>query len=284
MGKIAAIFPSRGLSFSETVEEMLVNLQHSGHAFEVYFAHGKPIPDCFNEPLTAALRDTRNQYFWFVEDDMILGYDILDEMMDYLHKHKCQAVAVDYPVTDGGGGAVLFDGTDSAFFTGTGCLLVTRSALEKMPRPVFRADVGFALKFKAECLEATPYVIEPDMKKKVYGMHDIYFGFNMYIKGMPIQVMDHPLGQRKLSKMGADATNYGYHQIRKLTELKSNLTMVLNRMWAVPAPATGMVEVKGDDGTVFFIRKTHNEGLDSKLSDAHYRVGNLIITDRSLLE
>jgi hypothetical protein len=283
--KIAAIVPSRGLVFSETVEELQVNLQHSGYAWDIYWAHGRPIPACFNEPLELALRDKRNHYFWFVEEDMILGYDILDEMMAALHKHNAPAVSIDYPVSgDGHYGTVLYDKPNKAFFTGTGCLLVRRSALEKLPRPIFRSDVGFTVKLKANALYAEAYKIDNPRQKGVYGMHDIYFGFQMYLRDMPIHILKGELGQRKLRKLGEGETNFGYHSIEKLTGVKKNVFMILNAKYGTPPPDTGMEEVKDENGKVFFIRKTHHQTLDTQLADAYERHGNLIIANKELLD
>lgn len=69
--KIGVILPSRGLIFSRTAEEILNNLKKVPH--KIYFAHKRPIPECFNEPLEEALADKDITHIWFVEDDMVLN-------------------------------------------------------------------------------------------------------------------------------------------------------------------------------------------------------------------
>ena len=70
MDKLAVIVPSRGLMFSETLEELLNELE--GFNYEIFWAHERPLPECFNEPTEEALKDPEVFAVLFVEDDMII--------------------------------------------------------------------------------------------------------------------------------------------------------------------------------------------------------------------
>jgi hypothetical protein len=76
--KLAVILPSRGLMFSETFEELLNELEDFD--YEIFWAHGRPLPDCFNEPLERVLADPTVFAVLFCEDDMIIPKGILQKM------------------------------------------------------------------------------------------------------------------------------------------------------------------------------------------------------------
>jgi hypothetical protein len=209
---IAVILPSRGLAFSQTIEEILNNLY--GYKYTIYFSHGLPIPDCFNKPLEKALSKREHTHFWFVEDDMVLPDMLLTQMLTEA-KH---AVAVDYPVTKEGVGAIQTDSQGKALFTGTGCLLVQRSFLERLKRPVFRDDVRWDVHITPQGIELKRRI----SKTETYGMHDVSFGLECYRRGKPIHVLDHPVGQRKLRALGQAGTNKGQHNIEMWTKVKKS--------------------------------------------------------------
>ncbi len=207
MAKIAVILPSRGLMFSQTAEELLENLE--GYDYDIYFAHGLPIPDCFNKPLTEALKGTYT-HFWFVEDDMVLPKDTLKRLL----QAKTEAICCDYPVTKGGKASVYRDPEGNAIYGGTGCLLVTSRFLQKYRQPIFRTDIAWDVKigdrFEAESRK---------IKGNVYGLHDVTFGLLAYQRGTPIKVSKITCGQRKLIALGKAGTNQGQHNIEVWTKL-----------------------------------------------------------------
>lgn len=218
--KIAVIFPSRGLAFSQTCEELLENLQ--GFDYDIFFSHKRPIPECFNEPLMQALRGSYT-HFWFVEDDMILPKDTLKKLL----KAKVPAICCDYPVTYQGKASVYRDSAGNAIYGGTGCLLVTRKFLESYKQPIFRTDVAWDIKV-GDRFEATPRKIKGDL----YGLHDVTFGLLAYQRGTPIKVSKIHCGQRKLKALGQAGTNNGEHLIQTWTNLKPDklkLKKVVNR-------------------------------------------------------
>lgn len=205
--KIAVAFPSRGLAFSETCEELLNNLQ--GFDYDLFFAHGLPIPNCFNEPLERALHGPYT-HFWLVEEDMILQKDTLKKLL----QAKAPAICCDYPVSREGKASVYRDPDGNAIYGGTGCLLVTREFLEAYQKPIFRTDIIWDMNI-GERLEMTPRKI----KGSVYGLHDVTFGLQAYYQGTPIKVSEVQCGQRKLLALGQSGTNNGEHMIANWTKL-----------------------------------------------------------------
>lgn len=206
--RIAVIFPSRGLAFSQTCEELLENLQ--GFDYDIFFSHKRPIPECFNEPLERALCGSYT-HFWFVEDDMVLPKNTLKRLLD----EKVPAICCDYPVTREGKASVYRDPDNNVIYGGTGCLLVTRQFLESYQQPVFRTDIAWDVKI-GDRFEAEPRKIQGDL----YGLHDVTFGLLAYSRGTPIKVSKIKCGQRKLKALGQAGTNNGEHFIQVWTDLK----------------------------------------------------------------
>lgn len=204
---IAVIFPSRGMAFSQTCEELLDNLE--GFRYDIFFAHGENIPDCFNKPLERALKGLYS-HFWFVEEDMVLPKSTLE----YLLAENTPAICCDYPVTKEGKPSVYRDPDNNAIFGGTGCLLVTREFLESYRKPIFRTDIAWDIK-ESDTFEATPRFVKGDL----YGLHDVTFGLQAYGRGIPIKVSKIRCGQRKLTQLGAQATNIGQHNIETWVNL-----------------------------------------------------------------
>lgn len=207
---IAVIFPSRGLAFSRTCEELLDNLE--GYDYKIFFSHGKSIPDCFNIPLERALQGDYT-HFWFVEDDMILPKNTLKKLLE----ENVPAVMCDYPMNREGDAAIFRDPDNNAIYGGTGCLLVTREFIEVYPKPVFHSDVAWDIKI-GEVVNVKPHPVKGDL----YGLHDVNFSLEAYQRGAPIKVSKIVCGHRKLKQLGAQATNIGMHDVESWTNLTPN--------------------------------------------------------------
>src|SRR5882724_5912261 len=158
--KIAVIFPSRGLAFSQTCEELLDNLE--GYDYDIFFSHGLSIPNCFNKPLERALEGSYT-HFWFVEDDMILPKNTLKRLL----AKKLPAIMCDYPMDREGKSAIFRDPKGNVIYGGTGCLLVTREFIDKYAKPVFHSDVAWDIKLGG-VVEVKPKSVRGDL----YGLHD----------------------------------------------------------------------------------------------------------------
>ncbi len=210
MNKIAVILPSRGLIFSQTAEELLENLEE--YSYDIFFAHGLSIPDCFNKPLDLALKGPYT-HFWIVEEDMILPKNTLKRLL----AKKVPAIMCDYPMDSDGRAAIFRDPNGDVIYGGTGCLLVTPQFLKQYKQPIFHTDIAWDIKV-GETVELT----QRPVKGNLYGLHDVNFSLEAYRKGMPIKVSPVVCGHRKLKALGKAATNKGEHDIEVWTKLIPN--------------------------------------------------------------
>jgi len=209
MDKLAVILPSRGLMFSETFEELLRELKD--FRYEIFWAHEKPLPRCFNDPTEAALADPDVFALLFCEDDMIIPKGMLKRMFEMQYP----VVAMDYPFRQNGDSTVLHDPEGKAYWTGTGFMLVARAVLDRMEKPIWRTDQTFDPFVDQDTIHFWPRKLD----KVFYGLHDLNFGLMLYSAGLPVLPMAQTGGQRKLLKMGARHTNNGAHEIMELTEV-----------------------------------------------------------------
>lgn len=211
--KLAVIVPSRGLMFSETLEELLGELE--GFNYEIFWSHAKGLPECFNEPTEKALADPDVFAILYCEDDMILPKGILKEMFAV----KYPVTALQYPFKYNGDSTCLHDPEGMAYFTGTGFMLVAKAILEQVEKPIWRTDTTFHQFIDKDTIHWWPY----KLSKIAYGLHDLYFGIMLYSSGVPIYPMVKTAGQRKLVKLGEKHTNNGSHNIQELTRTGKNI-------------------------------------------------------------
>lgn len=237
MINIAVILPSRGLVFSKTVEELLKELQPYKH--EIYWSHGRPIPDCFEIPTNQILKKGGFSHILIIEEDMIVLPGTLKKMLDM----NVHAVACDYPVTGHPSGTVLYDTENTAFFTGCGFLLCKFDLIKAMKKPIWRVDLEWNMEYKQNFIE---FNIEVVSDKKNYGQQDIAFGLRLYANNMPIYVLEDTLGQRKLIRKGKGYTNRGMHAIKENLEVKKHDLMP--KHYGLQEPEA-MVEIELEDGT-----------------------------------
>lgn len=214
--KLAVIFPSRGLSFSKTCEELLREVEGMDYTF--FFSIGNKLPDCFNIPIEEALKDPSFTHILIVEDDMIIPKAVLKPM---LNKHY-PVIALDYPFQKDGDATTLHDPSGTALYTGTGFMLIERWVLDMMPKPIFRIDTAWDMMMT---VDNKLICWSRDVSKiKTYGLHDVNFGITMWSNDLPILVADRTAGQRKLRALGKKDTNKGAHDIYDLTVVLRNNT------------------------------------------------------------
>jgi hypothetical protein len=211
--KLAVIVPSRGLMFSETLENLLEELQ--GFEYQIYWAHGKSLPQCFNDPTEQALADPDVYALLFAEDDVIIPKGLLREMF----AQNYPVVAMDYPFQQDGDSTVLHDPQGFAYWTGTGFMLVSKAILEQMEKPIWRTDRTFDPFIDKDTIHFWPR----KLKGVHYGLHDLNFGMVLYSAGVPILPMERTGGQHKLKALGEKHTNNGAHDIIELTKVGRDL-------------------------------------------------------------
>lgn len=203
--------------FSETLEDLLRELNSLPFEWEIYWAHGKSLPDCFNDPTEEALKDKSNFAFLFCEDDMILPEGILMEMFE----KRYPVVALDYPFKKNGDSTCHHDPEGMAYYTGTGFILIARNILEQMEKPIWRTNVIFDPFIDKDTIHFWPRELE-DIH---YGLHDLYFGMILYSSGVPIMPMPRTAGQHKLKALGEKGVNNGQHDIYELTEVGRDMVI-----------------------------------------------------------
>jgi len=201
--------------FSQTFEELLRELK--GFDYQIFWSHGKSLPDCFNDPTEEILESDEFFAVLYCEDDMILPKGILQKMFD----QKYPVVALDYPFKNDGDSTMLHDPAGNAIYSGTGFLLIAEQVLEALPKPIFRTDTAWDTMIKGDTLVFWPR----KLTKVAYGLHDVNLGMILFANEMPIQPMEITAGQRKLVKLGEPNTNKGTHQIRELTEVGRDLVI-----------------------------------------------------------
>lgn len=207
------IVPSRGLMFSETLDELLQELE--GFKYRIYWAHAKPLPLCFEEPTQKALKDKDVYALLFCEDDMLIPKGMLKEMFEM----KYPAVAMDYPFQQDGDSTCLHNPNGMAYWTGTGFMLVAREVLENMEKPIWRTDTTFDPFIDKDTIHFWPRKLD----KVHYGLQDLRFGLLLYSAGLPILPMKRTGGQRKLRALGTPHSNQGAHDIYELTKVGRDL-------------------------------------------------------------
>lgn len=213
MNKLAVVLPSRGLMFSETLEELLEELVDFD--YEIFWAHGKSLPECFNEPTERALADKDVFAVLYCEDDMIIPKGVLWRMF----KTNYPVVALDYPFQQQGDSTCLHDPKGMAYWTGTGFMLVAKSVLKQMEKPIWRTDTTFDPFIDKDTIHFWPRKLD----KVYYGLHDLRFGLLLYSAGLPVMPMKETAGQRKLKNLGKPGVNDGAHEIVELTEVGRDL-------------------------------------------------------------
>lgn len=245
--KIAVILPSRGLMFSQTAAELLDNL--TGFEYDIYYAHGLPIPECFEKPVKTALKGSYS-HIWMVEDDMILPEGTLKKLLDA----DVPVATMDYPVSKEGQGSV-FEADGKILFCGTGCTLIKREVFDIVRPPYFRTDVKWGASNHGKFVRLTAKMIP---KLEGYGLHDVNFGMKLYKAGVPISSLGN-VGQRKLIAWGKPGSNNGAHQIEEWTKVKPNL--LLKKYQAYPVVPLGkLITVVTKDGEIT-VHPTHAKKL-----------------------
>lgn len=227
---------------SETADELLQNLQ--GYDYEIFFAHGLSIPECFEKPLYRALESLEvYTHIWFVEDDQILPSDMLDSMLIA----DVPVATCDYPVSKDGQGVVFYNKEGEAMFCGTGCTLVKREVFEKLKPPYFRTDIKWNPTNYGNFIRLT--AMQGSKKSEdTYGLHDVTFGMKLWKEGIPISVIG-TIGQRKLVELGKAGSNDGAHNVEDWVNIEPN--MLLKRFQSYPVQPIGkLVEVQTVSGVL----------------------------------
>ena len=205
--RLAVVLPSRGLVFSRTIAEVLREARGLGCEWELFMAHSRPIPECFNEPIAEGMAWGAS-HFWLVEEDMALPPGILAELV----AAEVPVASADYPVKPGVM-CVNRDPDGVPRHSGTGCLLATRESLEATGP--FTTDWWYVVTDGGRTW--TRQRISSSARGLIYGMHDIEFGMNLYSRGKPIHIIATTAGQRRIARTATERRNAdGWHDIEEM--------------------------------------------------------------------
>lgn len=250
---IGVIYPSRGLLYTETLKEVLEELEPYNHT--IYWSHGNKLPACFNKPLKKALKGNHT-HILILEDDMVIPKGTLKTMI----KADAEVISCDYPIVEFPSGTILYDKDDNAIFTGTGFMLLKRSVFDNMEYPYFRSDVEWTFRQYGDKVK---FIAEDTNPDKVYGHHDILFGLWRYSLGKPIQVAPIILAQRKLKTKGSNASNKGtdeiilYNKYRKINHYSLGTV-------EIPEPEDSLLKQVMLDGKLVEVQKDTADKLIKK--------------------
>lgn len=237
--KVAVILPSRGLMFSQTAEEILANLK--GIPYKLYFAHGLPIPDCFEIPTEEALENGTISHLWFVEDDMVLKPSTLKDMLDM----DKAVVTVNYPTSAKSDCAILTI-KNRIVYGGTGCLLVKREVFDELKKPYWRSDIVWLPRNMGNYIK---FVGIHRPKPEGYGFQDVNFYINLYKLNIPVHKLKYNLKQRKLVELGKSGSNNGQHTITIWSKMKNDRFFKLTKNLS-KAPDTFLTSVIVDGNEI----------------------------------
>lgn len=267
---IGVIFPSRGLCYTETLKEVLDELNSLSDAtYEIYWSHGNKLPTCFNKPLARSLRASHS-HILLLEDDMVIQKGTLKDMLDADE----DIISCDYPIVKAPSGTVLYDQDDNAIFTGTGFMLAKKKVFDTMPRPIFRADIEWTFKQSGDKVKFTAKEVDPD---KVYGHHDITFGLYQYMNNKPIKVSSHVLAQRKLVKKGDNKNNNGADEIELYDQYRKINYYMIEEEKEVNSNDL-LVEIELDGRKIHVTKETADRlAKDQLIEQKVFKAGNLII-------
>lgn len=207
--KLGIVLPSRGTMFSKTMESVFSNLKNLRNKTEceLYMAHGRPIPECFNEPLEKALDDGCD-WIWFVEEDMIIPSDTLQRM--FLVRYP--VVTVDYADRRTGIPLILRDNVGDVLFSGMGCMIIHKDVFGKMEKPYCRPMVFWK---KEQDNGDILYEPHPEIKQTSYGTQDIYLCWAIRKAGYEIaELKNANIGHMNLLSKAEDIVNNGGDTIK----------------------------------------------------------------------
>ena len=192
--------------FSRTMESVFNNVKGFDNV-ELYMAHGRPIPECFNEPLQKAL-DDKCDWIWFVEEDMIIPPDTLKTMLSW----NVPVVTVDYADRRTGIPLILRDIAERVIFSGMGCMLIKAEVFKKMEQPYVRPMVFHQVKEDNGDIRWEPQF---NVKFNGYGGQDLYLCWKIAQLGYEIyELKDVKIGHQMLMTKAKDITNNGGDTIK----------------------------------------------------------------------
>ena len=211
MDTLVVATPSRGLVHSRTVEAVLAAVQAAPVRLVGWvFSHDLPIPACHEQVCGLAVA-TGAECVWLVEEDVVPPVDALGVMLQVMRESDADGAFIDYPIGSGPtcNCAQVVNGT--VIWCGTGCLLLRREALERIPRPWFDNRNEVEVKVRGDQVTVREFPVA-----YTYGGQDIGFTLRAHAAGVKIAYVPPEVAfcqHLKVGAWGKPMSNYGSHQI-----------------------------------------------------------------------
>lgn len=202
---------------SRTVETVLDALREATGSVTCagwLLTHDLPIPDC-HETLAERGLATGADLLWYVEEDMLPPPDALTRLMQRQRETGAGIVLMDYPVGEHPTHSTITrQPNGTILYGGLGCTLITREALERIPRPWFDTSrLWLYQRGELTAMDDTPYR---------YGGQDVNFHIKAAQHGVTIAaVTGSTAGHARLRAYGEAGSNHGAHHIDILSTIET---------------------------------------------------------------
>ena len=201
--KLSVVLPTRGLIFTEVMEQ-LEKIRHTSIRMNetvdmhIFFSKDLGIPDALKTLVDRALA-INPEYLLFIEEDTVPP----DEALRFLVNAEADVAFIDYSVNGWACSATYTTG--EILWCGLGCTLVRASVFQELPRPYFRTD-------KSLSLNEETYFQWKDIPNK-YGGQDIWFFTQVREAGFSLVKVSGECRHLRLVSLARLGVNNGRHVI-----------------------------------------------------------------------
>lgn len=213
--KIAVILPTRGLVFTEVLEQ-LEEMRHQtirhGEAIDMHIFYSKDlgIPDAQNTLVERAL-EIDPEYFLFIEEDTVPISDALRHMVNA----DADIAFVDYGVA--GWSCSARNATGQIMWCGFGCTLIKREVFQKLEKPYFRTD---------KTLRVNDWTWQDRPNK--YGGQDIWFCCKAREAGFTLTQVTGECKHMKITALAQPEVNDGRHVLEQKPKIKKTQVLTID--------------------------------------------------------
>lgn len=204
---VGIALPSRGVVQSRTCQVVANTASYLGDEANWYFAHSRPIPECFNEPLQSAL-DNGCEYLGILEEDMEPPMNWVYDLLSPILNDYADITFYDYPLPSGNHAYHQYKNSRYKF-SGTGCVMAKADTWKELLP--FRIDTGYLIVNGGD--EVRTYSIPS--AEKGYGYQDVDFYMRAIDAGFRLKCVGEA-NHYKTIKEGSDSNSEGFAVIGRL--------------------------------------------------------------------
>lgn len=223
LAQVVVLRPTRGLEFAESALSIQLSLSEAvlkeyvdieSGLRPTYRSWGRAIPDSFNHLAKLFIDQTKCDYAWIVEEDIIVPHDALEALLAL----DVDVAAINYNLKTGGPNrdSELRSKDGELYTLSTGCMLIRRRVFEALPYPWFRTDRAPGLVHPGSSTDKKFFDLIPNTSD--YGGHDGYFTFTAMRAGFSVRSVPNMRCEHlQLDALGAAASNDGCHAISRVS-------------------------------------------------------------------